>query len=328
MLTSSDLLRLPYTPDLTEGGIAYALRSLAYSFERAGSSPYDRLRRVVANVAVELAFRRYLSQQNIPFEVKAATPFTDHERYDVALGGRRCDLKSYFISHRRQAAEMRRNPSVLLNAPALVPSDQHAGDGHLRNDIYIFGFLSGLIAASQTDLKKAIETKQPHYLIHAVPQKWRKPLNWNPLGALTLKSDSEEELLIEINGQDKGRELKRRTVSLPPKTKVVVDESFYSLTSMHIRRMPDARVGLRCEAIKESHIISPLEWGNIWVYGMEIFLAGFISHEEFSQRANPLLPNSKVFQYEHTRVKNLALPVSNLKPMHKLFGVTGASRDS
>lgn len=319
MLTPPDLLRLPCAPGLIEGGIAYALHSLTYSFDHAGSSPYDRLRRVVANAAVELAFRRHLSQQNIPFEVKAATPFTDHERYDVTLGGRRCDVKSYLISRRAQIAEMRRSPSVLLNAPALVPSDRHAGIGHSHNDLYLFAFLSGLIAASQADLKKVIETKQPHYLVHAMPGVWRKPFNWNPLGTLTLKSDSEEELLIEIGGQDKGRELKRCTVSLPPKTKVVVSESFYSLASVHVRRMPDARVGLRCEAIKEAHVISPLGWGNIWVYGMDIFLAGYISHEEFSRRANPLLPNSKVFQYEHTRVKNLSLPISNLKPIQQLF---------
>lgn len=320
MLTSSDLLHLPYTPDLTEGGIAYALRSLTHSFFRAGNSPYARLRRTVASMAAELAFRRYLSRQNIPFEVKAATPFTDHERYDVILGGHRCDLKSYLISHRAQIAEIHRNPSVLLNAPALVPSDQHAGDGHSPNDLYLFAFLSGLIAASQADLKKAVATKQPHYLVHAMPEEWRKPLNWNPLGALTLKSDSEEELSVEISGQDEGRELKRHTVSLPSKTKVVVNDSFYSLSSVYIRQMPDARVGLHCEAIQKPHIISPLEWGNIWVYGMEIFLAGFISHEEFSRRAHPLLPNSKVFQYEHTRVKNLSLPVLNLKPMQDLLG--------
>ncbi|MBI5822594.1 MAG: hypothetical protein HZB18_01090 [Chloroflexi bacterium] len=321
MLTPANLLRLPYTPDLTEGGIAYALRSLTHSFDRAGVSPYDRLRRSVASVVVELAFRRHLSQQNIPFEVKASAPFTDRERYDVSLGGRRCDVKSYLISHRSQIAEMRRDPSVLLSAPALVPADQHAGDGHLRNDIYIFGFLAGLIAASQADLKKAIETKQPHYLVHAMPEAWRKPPHWNPLGALTLKSDSAEELLVEINGQDEGREMKRGVISLPPKTKVAVAESFYSLTSVHIRRMADARVGIKCEAIKEAHVILPAEWGNIWVYGLEIFLAGCLSYEEFGRRATALAPNSKVFQYEHTRVKNLCLPVSSLKPMKKLFEI-------
>ena len=319
MLTSSDLLRLPYTPDLTEGGIAYALRSLTHSFDRTGSSPYDRLRRLAAHAAVELAFRRYLSQQNIPFEVKAAAPFTDHERYDVALSGRRCDIKSYLISRHRQIEDMRRNPAVLLNAEALVPSDQHAGDGHSPNDLYLFAFLCGLLAASQADLKRIVAINQPHYLVHAMPKEWRQPLHWNPLGALTLKSESEQELLIEISGQDQDRELKRCAISLPPKTRVVVPESFYSLTSLHIRRLTDARVGIHCEAIKAPHIISPMEWGNIWVYGMEIFLAGYLSHGEFSQRANPLLPNSKVFQYEHTRVKNLSLPISSLKPMQNLF---------
>ena len=322
MISPTDLLRQPYTADLTEGGIAYALRSLAYSYDRAGASPYDRLRRTVASVAVELAFRRYLSQQNIPFEVKAAAPFTDRERYDVSLSGQRCDIKSYLISHRGQVTEMRRDPSILMSAPALVPSDQHAADGHLRNDLYIFGFLAGLIAASQADLKKAIETKQPHYLVHVMPEAWRKPTNWNPLGALTLKSDSAEELLIEVNGQDEARGMKRKVISLPPKTKVNVDESFFSISSLHIRRVADARVGIKCEAIKEAHVIQPLEWGNIWVYGLEIFLAGYLSYEEFGQRAVALAPNSKVFQYEHTRVKNLYLPVSNLKPLKKLFSIT------
>ncbi len=321
MLSPADLLRLPYTADLTEGGIAYALRSLTYSYDRAGSSPYDRLRRTVSSVAVELAFRRYLSQQNITFEVKAAAPFTDRERYDVSLGGRRCDIKSYLISHRAQIAEMRRDPSILLNAPALVPSDQHAGDGHLRNDLYIFGFLAGIIAASQADLKKAIETNQPHYLVHVMPEAWRKPIHWNPLGALTLKSDSAEELLVEVNGQGEAREMKRKVISLPPKTKVAVDESFYSVANIHTRRAADARVGVKCETIKEAHVIAPLEWGNIWVYGLEIFLAGYLSYEEFGQRAMALPPNSKVFQYEHTRVKNLSLPVSSLKPTQKLFEI-------
>ena len=70
---------------------------------------------------------------------------------------------------------------------------------------------------------------------------------------------------------------------------------------------------------KEAYVIQPTEWGNIWVYGLEIFLAGYLSYEDFGQRAVALAPNSKVFQYEHTRVKNLSLPVSSLKPMKKLF---------
>src|SRR6185436_14326211 len=149
MISPSDLIHLPYTRDLTEGGIAYAVRSLPYTYNRMGGSPYDRLRRIVAGVAVELAFRRHLSEQNVPFDVMGATPFTDPDRYDVSLGGRRCDIKSFLITYRTQISEMKRDPQVVLKAPALVPSDQNAAEGRTDHDIYLFAFLPALVAASQ-----------------------------------------------------------------------------------------------------------------------------------------------------------------------------------
>jgi hypothetical protein len=314
MLRSTDLLHLPYTPDLTEGGIAYALHSLPYA-----NQTYDRIRRTVAGAIVELAFRRHLSQQDIPFDITAATPFTDPTRHDVLLGGHRCDIKSFLISHRDQIAEIRRDAGVLLNALALVPSDQHANIGHSDNDLYLFAFLSGVIAASQSDLKKVQETDQPHYLMHIMPEKWRKPFHWNPLGALVLKSESDTEMLIEISGQDSGRGNLTRLVNLPPKTRVTVEDLFYSVTAVHIKNIPSARLGIHFPACKETYVISPLEWGNIWVYGMDIVLTGFISRGEFRQRAKLIAPNSRTFQYDHTKTKNLAVPVSELNPLPDLF---------
>jgi hypothetical protein len=319
MPSPADFLRLPYTPDLTEGGIEYALRSLASTYEREGRSPYGRLRRLVANIAVEVAFRRYLSQNNIPYEVKAAAPFSDRERFDVILDGRRCDIKSFLISRRDQISEIRKDPAVLTDAHALVPSDSHAGDGHSYNDLYLFAFMSGLVAASPEDLKKVLAKKQPHHLVHVMPDAWSKPQNWIPLGALTLKSESAEELIVEIHGQDEAREMKRKGISLQPGVKVRLDESFYSITSLHVKRLPEARLGIRCERIKDAHIVAPHEWGNIWVYGMDIWMTGYTTYEEMGQRATLLLPNSRTFQYERTHVKNLAMPVSRLKPMSRLF---------
>jgi len=314
MLSSADLLRLPYTPDLTEGGIAYALLALSYK-----NLSYDQLRRMVAGGIVELAFRRYLSQQDIPFEITAATPFTDPARYDVLLGGHRCDIKSFLISHRDQIAEIRRDPGILLKAPALVPSDHHASNGGSDNDLYLFAFLSGLIAASLSDLKKAVGANQPNYLIHVMPEKWRKPFNWNPLGALVLKSESDSEMLVEISGQDSGRGILTRLVNLPPKTRVTVDDPFYAVTALHVKNIPSARLAIYSPTYKESHLIAPLEWGNIWVYGINIMLTGFISRGEFRQRAKLLAPNSRTFQYDHTKTKNLAVPVLELNPLPDLF---------
>ena len=319
MISSSDLIHLPYTRDLTEGGIAYATRSLPYTFNRMGGSPYDRLRRIVAGVAVELAFRRYLSEQNIPFDVKGATPFTDPDRYDVSLGGRRCDIKSFLITYREQIAEMKRNPQVVLKAPALVPSDQNAAEGHSDHDIYLFAFLPGLIAASQADLEKVIYKDQPHYLMHAMPNSWMKPTKWNPLGALVVKSEAEEKITLEIGGQDERREMRVSVVEIPPRTRVEIEHGFFSLSFIHSKSLPSARIGIHSSNRKETHHIGALEWGNIWVYGMDVLLAGYLTREEFNRHAKPIQAGARVFQYDRTRTKNLAVPVSDLKPISELF---------
>jgi hypothetical protein len=319
MISSSDLLHLPYTRDLTEGGIAYAVRSLAYTYNRMGGSPYDRLRRIVAGVAVELAFRRYLSEHDIPFDVKGATPFTDPDKYDVSLGGRRCDIKSFLITYRAQISKMQRNPNIVLQAPALVPSDQHAGDGHSDHDLYLFAFLPGLIAISQDDLKRVIKANQPHYFIHAMPESWARPSKWIPLGRLALKSESEATQIVEIGGQDEGREMRSRLVEIPPCTRVELGKGFFSVSYVHTMSMPDARIGIHSATRNETYLIGGTDWGNIWVYGMEILLAGYLTREEFSRRASPVQAGARVFQYDQTRTKNLAVPVSDLKPLGELF---------
>lgn len=319
MISVSDMLQFPCTRDLIEGGIAYALHSLPYQFQRAGTSPYERLRRVVAGAAVELAFRRYLAEQNIPFEVKGALPFTGHERYDVTLGGRRCEIQSFLISQRSQIAEIEQNPQILLNAPALVASDRHAGDGHSHHDLYLFAFLSGFVTASGADLQKVIQARQPYYLIHAMPEAWSRPSTWNPIGKLALKSEMEESVTIELTGQDVGREIHSISVELPPRTRVEIQAELCSLSCIHVKSMPNARIGVYRPAGQLTHTIRPKDWDNLWVYGRDIWLAGYIPREEFSRRAGFIQAGSQVFQYHHTQVKNLAVPVSELRPLSELF---------
>jgi hypothetical protein len=319
MITNADFLRLPFTPDLTKGGITYAIRSLPFTYDRMGGSSFKRLRRIVAGVAVELAFRRYLGQQNIPFDVKGATPFTDPDRYDVALGGHRCDIKSFLISHRSQIASLHSNPESLLKAPALVPLDQHTSDGHREDDLYIFAFLTGLTTTTQADIQKALEADQPVHLMHPLPKVWSRPANWVPLAPLVFKSDSDRKLTVEINGQAEGHEFLSRAVELPPHTRVTVEDAFFALSSVHVAQFPGARVGLHSPMMGDVYIINPFHWGNIWVYGLEIILTGYIPYDEFRHRANSIPPGSRVFQYSKTKTKNLAIPVAGLKPLSRLF---------
>jgi hypothetical protein len=318
MLSPSDLLHLPYTTDLTEGGIAYALRSLSYTYQRAARA-YDRLRRVVAGAAVELAFRRYLSEENIPFEVKRALPFTEPERYDVRFGGQRCEVKSFLINHREQISQMQRHPELLLKAPALVASDQHAAEGSSPRDLYLFAFVPGLVMTSPEELRKVMNARQPYCLVHVMPEAWNRPSTWSPLGKLVMKSESEGTQIVEIGGQDEGRGMCSLIVELPARTRVETPNRFFSLSYVHTKSSCLARIGIHSPIRRETHLINPQDWDNIWIYGTNISLVGYITREDFSRRASFLPAGSRVFQYNQTQIKNLAVPVSDLKPLSELF---------
>ncbi len=319
MLRPEDFIRLPYTSDLTEGGIAYACRSLPHTYNRMGGTNAKRLRRIVGGIAVELAFRRYLHEQGIAFDVKGATPFTDPDKYDVALGGHRCDIKSFFISRKAQIASLKRDWSLLLDASALIPSDQFLSSSQRESDIYIFAFLTGLFAASRAEMSKAKKADLPLFLIHPMPPSWATPLAWRSFGKIAVKSNASRTLTVELGGQNAQRQFISKKIRLKPRQRVEVDSDFYTLAYIHVNDLPDAQVGLSAFRYAQPYIIASSDWKNIWVYGMQIVLAGYLTRKLFRRKARELPVGSRVFQYRRTRTKNLAVPVAELQPLSSLL---------
>lgn len=52
---------------------------------------------------------------------------------------------------------------------------------------------------------------------------------------------------------------------------------------------------------------------------MDIWLTGYISHEEFRRKASQVPVGSRVFQYDETRTKNLGVQVAELHPLGELL---------
>lgn len=315
MLTVSDLIHLPYTTDLTQGGIAYACRFLASSFEHVGPSPLDQLRQMVSGVAVELAFRRFLGEQNVPFEVLREAPFTHLDRYDVSLGRHRCYIKSLLITRRSQILQIRRDAGTLLQAPALVPIDEYTAEDRKPDDLYLFTFVLGLVASAQRDLEKAIAANQPIHLIHPLPEAWTRPRNWRPLEKLALKSECEAPVRVEIGGQDAERNFITAALVLPPRQRMPVEQIFHSLAYIYAQDRPKARIGIHSPVHGEPHIIPAHAWGNLWVYGMEIILAGWLPHEELKRKSRVLNAGAHAFLVDRIRVKNLLISIRELEPI-------------
>jgi hypothetical protein len=108
-------------------------------------------------------------------------------------------------------------------------------------------------------------------------------------------------------------------VELPPRRRIQIGIEYFSVAYLHSKALPHARIGIHSPARKETHLIGARDWGNIWVYGMEIWLAGWLTRAEFTQQAAPLPEGTRVFQYEKTRTKNLAVPVRKLRPIAELL---------
>ncbi len=323
MITPDDFIRLPYTADLTRAGIAYACRSLAYTYDRMGGSDFDRLRCIVAGKAAELVFRRHLVAQGIPHDNLGATPFTDPDHYDVALGGRRCDLKSFLIFQKEKIRRLRAEPEYLMKASALVPYDQMLS-GHLReSDIYIFAFITALITYRKADLERALRAGQPFYFIYPLPPAWRHPPVWATLGHVVLKSECQGTIFLELGGQGEKREFLSEEFRLSRGVRVEATNDYYSLAYLHVPSQPNGRVGVYCPGLRQSSVVHPHEWGNIWVYGMEVILAGYITRAEFRRRGVELPAGSQVLPYNRTRTKNQALLVAELHPLADLFDRAG-----
>jgi len=319
MITASDLLILRYTPDMTQAGIQYARQSLPYTYDRMGGNRFKRLRRIVAGKAVELAFKRHLNNEEIPHDMLGSTPFTKPDHYDIGIGGRRCDIKSFMLTDKKHITEIRKAPQKLLSAQALVPVDQMKNEHLTDEDFYVFAFLTALLTPNQDAVKKAVAAGQPIYMIHALPKKWARPENWGSLGELAVKSNMASSLKLEFGGQDEERLFQSEHLILPPQTRKTTKQQFSTISYLYTPNFPDATIGLHSSTLEETYLVEPLSWRNIWVYGMDIIFGGYMTRGEFRKNAVRLPVGSRIFQYPQTRTENFALPISELHPLMELF---------
>ena len=318
MISTSDFIKLPFTPDLTESGIAYATRTLAHGSDPGGSQ-FLRLRRSVSAVAVELAFRRYLVECKVPFDIKRTQPFSDSDRYDVTLGGHRCNIQTNLTSKRNLITVIRNNPGELLQAPALIPEDQLSGVSQNNKDLYLFAFLLGFATNSVEDIQKALNAGQKIYPLHPLRTAWSHPEICVTFQKLSLKSEATTAITVEIGGLDANRNFITEKLTLSPSKRSFAENTYYSLAYIHTQDMPETRVGLHSPDKGEPYLILPHEWDNIWIYGLEIWLTGYMDQDEFRHKASTSLTGSRIFQYSQTRLKSLSMPVKELHPLDNLF---------
>lgn len=325
MLTKKDLLRLDCTPDLTKAGILSTCQWLAFSSWNLGDNPYNHLRRKIGHVVVELALRRLLAERLVPIQTLKLDPFSDSYQHAISLGGHRLHLNNYLISNSAQVRAVQQDPAVLLQAFALTPLDQIVRAGQVNRDIHLFAFLINMATKSQAHHHKDQATENPCFYLVVLPKSWAQPESWVSLNPITLKSEANQPITIELGGLNAARRFNRTQIQLQPGIPTNVTDEFYSLAYIHILDHPKTRLGLhspRFPQRSQVHIIQPAEWRNVMVNGSEIWLTGWLSLDEFRRRSFILPAGQKTFQYSRTYYKNLCVPMTELQPLEKLLEET------
>ena len=320
MLSPADILVIPYDPQFSRAGVQYARDSLHFTYNRMRLTTTDRLRKIVTGIAFEMATRRWLEAAAIRYSRLGATAFTESDRFDLALGGRRCDLKCSLIYDKHKIAALHADPGWALDAEALVPEDQFEAERMGENDIYVFGFVTGLEAHHSTDTEKAIAKNLPIYLVHTPPSDlWAEVAPWRSLGELALKSNANTPLTLELGGQNEKRQAVRQRVRLLPRARTPLKQDFYSVLYLAAPHLPLSLIGLHSPVLSHTHLVESSDWVNIWVYGQRVYLCGWLNKHDFRQHSRRLPAQSLVKQYTRTAVANRALPMRELRSMAELL---------
>lgn len=313
------LTRIEFTPDLTEAGVREVARALAFPARFPHLDSFDQMRQRVADNIVSLAFRRHLVRHEIPHQTLESASFSEPEQFDIAFGGRRCVLFAQLICRRELIQQVHQNPAQLLQGSVYLPEGGMAA-AYRDVDIYLFVYLTALITHSRDEVDKAQLAGQPLYLIHQLPGHWSMPKKWQPFGDVAYKADTMEKVWVELHGRDRQQAYHLQNLVLPPRQRVSGSSQFYAMGAVHTDTIPSGPVGIFSPALSETLLIAPYQWGNIWVYGLNLYVAGYTTQAEFNRLAQRV-DGTEVSEVNPCAqsVSFMRMPAAALTPTTDLF---------
>ncbi len=319
MPTASDFIRIPFTPELTQAGITCALRSQKLFINHESQSPYDLLQQSIFQASAELALRRYLVAEKIPHNSIDIHPLSKPEKYEISIGGRYCSIQVYPLIHKKSIRRLIHAPEEWLSLPVFIPRKELIREPISHYDLLIFAFTIALTARKGSLLLNVLKSNRPVYLASVLPSHWSQPKRWTSMGELEVKSNSSQSVELELGGYNCEKCFHTEQLTLPPKQRISTKDVFHALTYLHPDLVPDGQIGIYSPRLDVTWLVSPINWVNVWVYGMEIVLTGYLPRSEFIHCAHPLAGGTQILPNLVTPVNALGVNVSSLLPLYDLF---------
>ena len=324
-LTTADLVSLAYSGQYSLAGVQQACESLLHGQALADGVEPAGLRSAVAAVAFEMALRRWLDEAQVSYQLPAYAPATAGAQRQLSLGGRKCELRPSLLTHAGGVQSVQADAGWLLGTSALVAPAELAAQRLAEEDIFIFGCVTGSVAHSLRETQRAVAQAQPLCLVHIPPRPWQGSGSWRSLGQLVLKSAANQPLQVELGGLDRAHQKLHCTLLLQPMQRTVVPADFYCLRYLCVADLPDGVLGVHSPALRQTPVITPRQWHNIWFYGLQVHLCGWLNKRDFRSRSVRLAAGTRVRQYVRTEQVLHALEMGQLRPLARLLELVRAA---
>jgi len=314
MITKKDIMEVRVRPVMIEAGIAYAERSLHFTFNRMGlSSHYNRIRNIISGIVMEEAFRRLLDGSHVKYDLMGRTHFTQKDRYDVGIRGNRYDVKGFVVKDEDRLAAASQDTGWFLECSALVPADQVAARSLREDDVYVFAFATLALAPRGAG-------RHEHWIHTFWEYDWFKNPEWKSLGRMKLVSKMALPCRVRVGGQAEDEDLLCEKLALRPGEKATTKLEYYTALFLQPEELPAGSLEIACERRDTRALVTSDAWENVWLDFEKVFFAGWMTKGEFRKRAKEI-PRfyKKCKQYGETKTVNRMLLVKDLHPMSELL---------
>lgn len=319
MIGASDLVRIPYNAELCRAGIEVACQRLAVSGP-TGKPVHGGLRRMAMQASAELALRRYLQARQARYEIIPRNPFDKPVEYELLLDGRRCTLVIQAITRQALVESALKQDSLLLEGYFTMPLAELALGERREADLYLFACV---LAQELPRRRDALAQDGGALWLYLFPERWRHPPRWAPLGKVLLSTKAAGPLEVLITGWDAARSLVNESLAFHPDEPVRPRTQFYSLVSLRANRPPEREIGLTCSRFTRPLVIAPMQWSNVWVYGKQIILMGWLTQGEI--RRGWLANRSRLATFSN-QAESVSIPIRRLHPLRELGWQDSSSR--
>ena len=152
-----------------------------------------------------------------------------------------------------------------------------------------------------------------------LPSNWAFPIRWESLGTILVESNIATNIQLEFVGCNIHRQFQTERSILMPNSQLHLKKDFYTLSYIHTPNLPDGAIQVYSSFLKENYLVSRHAWNNLWIYGMDIIIGGYVTRVEYQKNTRRISKNSRNIESSGASKEIFTLPVQNLHSIKYLL---------